>query len=252
MKKISIIILVFISASIYAQKELEQHPMAKSLECNYCHSCEIPTKDDPCLYTCPRTHMVTLQHPVEDAPEVIVLDELKEQSDLYAPVVFSHRLHAEMSNMAGGCQLCHHYNPPGVILGCQECHENSRSRTDLNKPDLKGAYHRQCIDCHREWTHEVECASCHLLNEKIVADEVQVKDYSEIKHPKIIEPTKIVYNTEFDDGDIVTFYHDEHVNLFNVDCSSCHLNSSCASSHDTTPFKLESTLDQLHRVCSEC
>ena len=28
---------------------------------------------------------------------------------------------------------------------------------DLRMPNLKGAYHRQCLNCHRDWAHENEC-----------------------------------------------------------------------------------------------
>ena len=49
----------------------------------------------------------------------------------------------------------------GPILKCSSCHESSRKREDVSIPDLKGAYHRQCMDCHREWSHETGCNSCH-------------------------------------------------------------------------------------------
>ena len=56
--------------------------------------------------------------------------------------------------MGGGCENCHHYNTSGPILKCSSCHESSRKREDVSIPDLKGAYHRQCMDCHREWSHD--------------------------------------------------------------------------------------------------
>ncbi len=89
------------------------------------------------------------------------MDEFKGISDLYDPVNFSHRAHAEMSGISGGCKMCHHYNPPGKIVNCEYCHEKERNRTDITKPDLKGAYHRQCIDCHKQWNKSTDCIQCH-------------------------------------------------------------------------------------------
>ena len=37
----------------------------------------------------------------------------------------------------------------------------TRATVDLRQPSLKGAYHRQCINCHLDWSHENACGFCH-------------------------------------------------------------------------------------------
>ena len=250
-----IIGLVVLTSTVFGQTKQVQHPNPRSLECKTCHSCEIPTKSNPCLYPCPREHMITIHHAPEEGPDVITINEFVADQDLYEPVVFTHKLHAEMSGMAGGCTMCHHYNPPGGVLGCATCHEPSRKREDISKPDLKGAYHRQCMDCHRDWSHSIACESCHALKgqgEQSV-DEAAAKTTKRV-HPKIIEPTKVVYDTDTDQGKLVTFFHNEHVNIFGLECENCHSNESCTRCHDTQEKKpvKDMTLDQHHVLCSKC
>ncbi|MBM4372816.1 MAG: cytochrome c3 family protein, partial [Deltaproteobacteria bacterium] len=59
------------------------------------------------------------------------------------------------------CETCHHHassvehTPP-----CRECH--GLSSDDLDRPGLKGAYHRQCMNCHREMgSGPMGCEDCH-------------------------------------------------------------------------------------------
>lgn len=105
---ISVLIINFSFAQNVNHAEMDDQE-----NCQKCHYCNQPTKKDPCLRSCPRTKVVTSQQMKEETPHVLVLDLL---SDMYVPVVFSHKLHAEMADMAGGCGLCHHYNPEGAIL----------------------------------------------------------------------------------------------------------------------------------------
>ena len=58
-------------------------------------------KSDPCLVLCPREKIVTVYQKPEQTPELIVIDQI---SDRYSPVYFSHKIHAQMSNMGGGCE----------------------------------------------------------------------------------------------------------------------------------------------------
>jgi hypothetical protein len=94
-------------------------------------------------------------------PETIQLDSL---SKIYGPVEFSHSYHAEM---AGDCAICHHHSVKGSTPACGECHESiivyhydaARRVPDLG---LKGAYHRQCIGCHKEMeSGPAGCTDCH-------------------------------------------------------------------------------------------
>jgi Class III cytochrome C family/Cytochrome c7 and related cytochrome c len=250
-KKISITLftLAFLSLPAFAQ----DHSQLK-FNCSLCHACETPTKSNPCLIACPREKMMTVYISPAKSPAVIKMDKLKSVQDLYEPVVFSHRIHAEMSEMSGGCEMCHHYNPPGDVVGCDNCHEPVRQRTDISKPDLKGAYHRQCIDCHREWNSKVACESCHELNES-GKSAFTGKDYEKERvHPEMKVPSKLVFNTTYEKGKIVTFFHNEHTGIYGLDCKSCHQEESCAKCHSDEPKqKVEKvSLELKHKTCSGC
>lgn len=241
--------LVFLSLTNFAQ----DHSQLK-FNCSLCHACETPTKSNPCLVACPREKMMTVHISASKSPAVIKMDKLKAVQDLYEPVIFSHRIHAEMSEMSGGCEMCHHYNPPGNIVGCDNCHEPVRKRQDISKPDLKGAYHRQCIDCHREWSDNVSCESCHELNSS-GKSAYTGKDYQQTRvHPEMKTPAKLVFSTSYEKGKLVTFYHNEHTDIYGLDCKSCHQEESCAKCHSDEPEKKveKVSLDLKHKTCSGC
>lgn len=107
---------------------------------------------------------------------------------------------------------------------------------NLRKPDLKAAYHRQCLGCHYEWKHGNDCFNCHVLKGESQDKKDQVKEALEKrkKDRKIVAPEKKLYETEFDDGKFVTFYHNDHVRIYGLDCADCHQNEKCASCHDVT------------------
>jgi len=133
--------------------------MNQSLNCKSCHVSEYPTKRDPGLRNCPQKYLISDFPSSMEGPDIVVIDEM---SDNYTGVVFSHRIHSQMSEMSIGCGDCHHYNTTGLVLNCRECHEKSRTREDVSVPDLNAAYHRQCLTCHKEWSHENGCTSqCH-------------------------------------------------------------------------------------------
>jgi hypothetical protein len=172
MKIIVKTILLFLILYIYlpAQiKNLTGHEQM-NVDCKQCHVCDTPTKADPCLIECPRYKIEVVRHSPDEGPDNLVIDKLKGENDLYTPVNFSHRLHSEMSLMSGGCAACHHFNPPGKIVECSTCHSAQRQRTELNKPDLKAAFHRQCMDCHSSWDDDVKCVDCHALNKSKAAE----------------------------------------------------------------------------------
>ena len=105
---------------------------------------------------------------IDDAPKVHLLNSpvINRYSDLYGPVRFMHSKHA---NVVKDCTVCHHripreegdrYGEPATISEllrrktapkkCQSCHDHPFDPKMLHKPGLKGAYHRLCLDCHRE------------------------------------------------------------------------------------------------------
>jgi len=260
MKKILAIFLVILFAfTINAQQSPGKDHSKLNISCKTCHTCDVPTKSEPCLVLCPREKMVTVYQKPEQTPELIVMDQI---SDRYGPVYFSHRIHAQMSNMGGGCEGCHHFNTSGPILKCNNCHESTRKRENVSVPDLKGAYHRQCMDCHREWSHDTGCNSCHKLKKDlkdVKKDNVQ-KKYAGKQHPVVLEPTKLVYETKSDKGKFVTFYHNDHTKQFGLSCVSCHKQESCTKCHDVKrtdknknlKVVTKKTFEDQHKNCISC
>ena len=260
MKKFLTILLVFILIlGINAQQSPGKDHSKLIISCKTCHSCDVPTRNDPCLAVCPREKIVTVYQKPEQTPELITIDHL---SDKYGPVYFSHKIHAQMSIMSGGCEGCHHFNTSGPILKCNSCHETSRKREDVSIPDLKGAYHRQCMDCHREWSHETGCNTCHTLKKDLKSDKNEnlQKKYSGKDHPVILEPTKLVYQTNSDKGKFVTFYHDDHTKKFGLSCTTCHKQESCLKCHDVNKVSndkpktvsTKKTFEEQHKNCISC
>lgn len=218
--------LFFYSNTLKAQIS-NQHAQA-TINCSECHTCSIPTFKNPCLKLFPdfRREGLTIFNTSSDAPELIRIDTLSME---YEASIFTHKLHAEMSDMAGGCISCHHLNPPGKILSCIKCHE-AGTKTDLTKPGLKGAYHRQCLNCHKEWSSKTICTVCHL--KKGDTESSDKTEYIGKSHEKRQVPAKRVYQTGEKDRPFVTFYHDEHNSLFGIKCADCHKNESCNRCHD--------------------
>lgn len=260
MKNIFIIVLFLLLAlGINAQQNPGKDHSKLNINCKTCHTCDVPTKSEPCLVVCPREKIATVYQKPEQTPAMIVLDQL---SNKYGPVYFSHRIHAQMSTMSGGCETCHHHNTSGPILQCNSCHPVSRQREDISLPDLKGAFHRQCMDCHREWSHENGCNTCHTLKKdlKNLKPEDIKKKYAEKSHPVVLEPTKIVFETNTDKGKFVTFFHNDHTKKFGIACINCHKQESCTKCHDVSKksnadiTKISSTknLDEKHKKCFTC
>ncbi|MCX6137289.1 MAG: cytochrome c3 family protein, partial [Ignavibacteriales bacterium] len=191
-------------------------------------------------------------------PTTILLDEI---SNKYGPVKFSHRVHAEMSEMGDGCYGCHHYNQARPIQQCRECHSTSRIRTDLGKPDLQGARHRQCVDCHLQWSHNSECNSCHA---KKTSDSTGVKIGERKAFAKMTVPAKVVFETNSVKGKFVTFFHGDHAQHFGLKCVDCHQQQPCAACHDSKKTGVQpaaqnekkgshrGSMEDLHKPCFTC
>ncbi len=203
-----------------------------SQTCFDCHQCDHPTATDPCLKSCPSGQASNEgQLGSEDmGPEIVMIAGL---TDLYQPVEFTHRLHAEMSLTDQGCSQCHHNTTGSTMLPCRYCHAVAPDQVNLNQPGLKGAYHRQCLDCHIEWSHSQGCETCHLP-----VDSAQLTATHEGGESGRLEqlgaypsPT-ISYQTTHAEAPIVSFHHKEHSKDFGLDCTACHKSEGCTECHD--------------------
>lgn len=224
-------------------------------ECADCHSSATPSADD--LYHSPCRRSRENWHASEEdsasAPDVVILDQL---SDIYVPVVFPHKLHGAMGEMGKGCITCHHHDESGRIQACKNCH-NEGNTANLRQPSLKGAYHRQCMNCHREWSHDTDCVVCHAKRDPGKPTKVVVDDPTDIMgrlHPNVEVPVKRVYDTsDLEEGSKVTFHHKEHVELFGNRCVDCHAKENCSNCHDASKPKIERmNEDDPHVLCSKC
>lgn len=233
-------------------------------------------------------------------PEVVILRELQE---LYQPVPFNHRAHAQMADMWNGCVTCHHHHPnshaldraaehtatgtvdppvdqPAVapasssgrhmqeeadeIPACKSCHPIAADTADIAMPSLKGAYHRQCLSCHREWAHENACVVCHepLKHEGELVHEPTAGDILGRMHPPIEPPVEKLYVARFTPvaGGNVLFRHDEHVARYGLRCVDCHQNDNCsrchgpaaAAEHVSGPLTPADSWRQSHGPCLTC
>ncbi len=132
---------------IGCHKEMEMGPTG-CMDCHTKRSGEVSAVK-------PASKDALVKEKSEESPETLTLSSLER---MYQPVVFSHAMHAEMSE---DCATCHHHSDAGQTPACRECHGAPFDPENLNMPGLKGAYHLQCMTCHRELGAPVGCTECH-------------------------------------------------------------------------------------------
>ncbi len=228
----------------------------EGMDCSQCHKCEKPSKADPCLKLCPRPFKEQdkgVKLSPQQIPDMVVLDDLE---NLYEPVRFSHKVHVNMVFMSGGsngCVVCHHFTPTNQSHPpCKKCHDPNVLNENINQPGLKGAYHRQCIQCHREWSKETDCEVCHAMKAK---KQEQGSAYKPHQYRQCNEPDKKVYQTAHGQGTYVTFFHNNHSRLYGLKCNSCHREDPCVACHyqGEKPLSVaEPHADVMHYKCSAC
>ncbi len=249
---LSILALSVCSANVFGFSS--QTSVANTTDCLECHTCTNPTAQDMCLKACPTLMMPTAhaKHNISEAPDTFVIDQI---ADLYQPVNFNHILHADMAQMGRGCETCHHYSPPGHIPPCAECHGGEKNPENLSQPSLKGAYHRQCLSCHREWSHDTKCVLCHLptLGKSMSNPGSDSTDIIGAAHPVITVPDKKVWMTPYKEGPMVTLHHQEHIDLFGLRCVDCHKEENCSYCHDLQREARAGKTDiEIHAICNDC
>ena len=250
-----------LDAQTSAQNSAATPETSPPFECARCHSCDMPTPEDKCLlFACTRDRVwrQAIFLPAYQGPDVVILDELE---DAYLPVPFDHKGHAEMAEMAGGCVTCHHYTPRGQQHpACKMCHDVSAAQADIDKPTLRGAYHQQCLNCHREWINERNCDVCHLAKTSSPQDSSMAvattkDDILGRIHPPIPEPDGETYRLRSQRlaGWQVIFRHHEHTGRFGLKCVECHHESSCARCHTRDRGQTQPrSLAEHHGPCIQC
>jgi len=114
----------------------------------------------------------------EDIPEKVVIKSLAYE---YEPVELPHRkiIYTLLNNIKDNklasyfhrengtiCQGCHHNSPTAKKPpSCSSCHGIPFDENNILRPGLKGAYHRQCMECHDAMGIEkpvaTDCTGCH-------------------------------------------------------------------------------------------
>jgi len=229
--------------------------------CRQCHYCNAPTSENRCLFhPCQRdeTGNGAADRGVASGPDLIIMDSIEGS---YLPVPFDHKGHAAMAAMTEGCATCHHLTPEGQTPPpCRTCHEIGAGGTDIYKPGLKGAYHQQCMNCHRDWVDETDCSICHRTRAGLGGKPAALlegggDDLTGGEHPPIPEPQGEFYEgrrQEHTAGRVV-FRHHEHVHRFGLHCVECHHEPSCTRCHARENGN-ERTVpsSEHHRPCLSC
>ena len=218
-------------------------------DCALCHSCALPTRDGPCLKSCPRDRSTPTIPPdaARHAPASIRIDYL---TGIYDPVHFDHTLHATMPDTA--CTRCHHHSSQPPYPACKQCHAASGSDAETGVVNLRGAFHRQCLGCHRELNTSSSCETCHRVK----------PDQTMPSTPQ--QADEVAGTIPFDHSNTrfpLKAYHRA------VPCIECHRRASnhhsvptnCEQCHPVWPegFRHEITgikLDEMHGSlqCAEC
>ena len=117
---------------------------------------------------------------VNEIPEIVEIGVLANE---YEPSKFPHRKIVQKimdgmkddamaayfhSSPGAVCSGCHHNSPASANPPkCVSCHGRNAGPMSEAKPDLKTAYHQQCIGCHTEMGIEkpaaTACAECHAV-----------------------------------------------------------------------------------------
>lgn len=115
------------------------------------------------------------------APYKVTIDSLAGQ---YEPSLFNHRHHAfslmdriQSNQLAGAfhtnpgtiCVTCHHNSPasatPPACMNCHKPNSPSIKRLTNGRPELMGAFHLQCMTCHKDMRvarpRSTDCETCH-------------------------------------------------------------------------------------------
>ena len=125
---------------------------------------------------------------MDDFPDEVEIASLE---NLFEPVEFDHAFHVDVTESCAECHhhttgapvvneycgKCHNAEQEMDVVACQDCHSaDSGSAENLqktateyffhdDKPNLKAAYHLNCLGCHRAMDGPTGCEDCHARTE---------------------------------------------------------------------------------------
>lgn len=196
--------------------------------------------------------------PEPDTPMGVI--ELSNMTLHYGPVYFDHGLHVRMSDFQEGCTVCHHdisdvNDTDAEVLACRDCHTPKGGSGRLEEPSamailgLKGAYHRQCLSCHQDWSHENACSYCHIPAQGLNRTGSVLVGRQGMAPRRHAEKT-YVYQTRHMPLPIATFHHADHAERFGLSCVDCHHGASCGDCHGSRSVSYK--MDHRMGTCFEC
>ena len=182
---------------------------------------------------------------------VIVLRNL---SLHYSPVSFDHGLHVRMSDFGNGCAACHHDisgldHTEASVQACRTCHTPTPDATKPVMVGLKGAYHRQCLGCHQDWSHENACGFCHMPVDRVGAAAQMPLGYHGSAEHREAQNT-YTYFPRHEPLPVATFHHADHAEKFGLSCVDCHHGASCNDCHGSGSVRY--TMDHRMGTCFAC
>jgi len=184
----------------------------------------------------------------DNGPAVSVLYHLTNQ---YTSVKFDHRSHVEYSDSCGSCH--HHQSEVESTPACRECH--GQALQNLRRPGLKGAYHRQCMGCHRETGNgPLGCEECHP--KRVKADQADTP----VPAPRPEERMMLGHLAR--EKPPLSFNHELHTEMADA-CRDCHHHQGevektppcreCHNTRDTKQGQQKPGLkDAYHTQCLTC
>ncbi len=149
--------------------------------CAICHSGPSRKEAGPDYPPPPATAKTTLPPLPASTDKLPDTVEIKVLASTYKPVQMPHRKIVEKldagirkSQLASTfhgtterlCAGCHHHSQEGTFEPhCRACH-GEMAAAGIDRPDLKVAYHRQCMGCHEAMgIKKVGCTDCHAAKE---------------------------------------------------------------------------------------
>ncbi len=150
------------SQAAAADKDEESQKAANVLEARKTRMDPIPESEIP--------ETVTIKA-IEKEFEPAIMPHRKIIDSLQKGVASSKLANHFHTDRATLCQGCHHNTPPAVKPPkCSNCHGKPFDEKKPIMPGLKAAYHRQCMECHKNMGIEkpaaVDCAACHKEKKK--------------------------------------------------------------------------------------
>ncbi len=182
---------------------------------------------DPALRACPRLADQGVPLGRTRRPPTMTLGT---RGRKYGPVTFSHRDSRPDGRDRQGMQRLPSLRPGAArSRSARRATPRRACATDLSKPDVQAAMHRQCLECHRDWNARTSAPAA--TSSRAGRPVRRGAPRRRMKSPTPTAPARVVYETTAAEGKTVTFFHNDHAQRFGLECADCHQQEACATCH---------------------